>query len=299
MTNKSAVDAFYDSRTLLPAPGSDAHEHVRLEWLHDFLGHTERIFLDEADLDNHEAEISRHVFSAIRSAAVCGIQERMDQTSIQTHLEGLEPPRRSLDLSSAIIAINAILFISIALELTVFSLALTLLLGVTSYLAVRGTVYGRSINMFFKSKPDASDLDGITVINNVAAHPTPFILDDLEQAIRQIDWILVAIRSNKPPEKQTKTAVMSDRRSLQFLQDIAEASATEDGDYLMKLTREQLLPFARGFGLQLIAYSDENQSSFIIDKIFSEKDKGATVTIRPAIMCQEECLATGYARAYV
>lgn len=110
-------------------------------------------------------------------------------------------------------------------------------------------------------------------------------IDSLADALRTADHILLRLA-----EPARETHWRRDGRLMGLVQSLLEAGRAEDGDFALKLIRQELESVLIAEGVALIEYSKKTESLF--DILPSMGDAGARV-VAPALMSGDEVIKRG------
>lgn len=124
-------------------------------------------------------------------------------------------------------------------------------------------------------------------------------IDGFEDLLRRMDTALEMIYKIAPaPSRETPIPV--NETILHFMQDLAQATIHRDGAFALQLAQTRLGAVASSLNLNLCDHSPETETYFMVDTVPNgEGETPGIQTIKPAVMCDGECLAYGYAKRVV
>lgn len=251
---------------------------------------TRDAYLSQPDLPAADAAFAPRVFDAVRAMVL-----PIASSAILTGSAPPPTPAPVLRRASATLLTAGVLIASILLGTPSLSVVLALALGLLAWFSAGGSVLGISPD---RLRIEAAPAPRLRIEGPRAATRTPD-LARLEEAFRQADALLARLREAQPPAPVPVSDAAADQAYVQFLQDLAESAAAQDGEHLAKLISRRLPSVLQGQSLRLATFEEAAPDCFLIDEIPDGARRGTTVTVRPAILRGDVCLARGYAHRYV
>ena len=268
-----------------------AGERARGDAGHDLLTTFDaacQAYLAQRDLPASDAALAPSLFDALRA-----LLSSPSTAVMPAAVRAADPPQAAgsspLLLAAAPI-LAGVLIASITLGTLSLSIVLTVGLALLAWLGGGGRVFGLALPTRAAAPVVRSDPPrAVTRMPSLAR---------LEAAFRQADALLVLARAERPSLPTPSLDSTLDQGHLQFLQDLAEAGAAQDGEHLVKLVSRRLPSIAQGQDLRFANF-EHAPDCFVIDEASEPGRRGTTETLRPAILRGDRCMARGYARRYV
>ncbi len=257
---------------------------------------TRDAYLAQPDLPAFDAEFTPQLFAGFRALLPPPRSAALIEAKPVLHVDDTVSGRRSAPVIAATLA--AVLVGSIAIGTLTLSIVLTVALGLLAYVAAGGRAFGLSPNGWPFGAPRVAARNS-RAIAGAGRPPRGLEIDRLEDAFRHTDVLLARLREVQPVEPPAAVTTLLDEPHLQFIQDLAEAASASDGDHLIRLASRRLPTILQARGLRLATLADGEASCFVIDQVADQARGGTSVTVRPAIMCGDQCLSRGYAQRYV
>lgn len=224
-----------------------------------------------------------------------------------------EPIAQHERISSAAIALARVqlalavtLVLSILISTTALSLLLALGIGAICYLVASGQWEDLSktgaVSWFLRfvgphETPKVTD--SLAVDEGKRKHARDIVLT-LQEMARLADSVLATARylldSSSVPDPGRPPNLS--QPVLEFLQDLGEAASTVDGDFALKVAQKRLGAVADALGIRTLDYDPDTASHFMVDRVSDRSKENQCITVRPALMRGEACLARGYAKVF-
>jgi hypothetical protein len=257
---------------------------------------TRDAYLAQPDLPQADRMFAPRLFDALRALVLPATVPAVITQPARDHLPARGAAGRTFPtLLTAGPILSAVLVASILLGTSSLSIVLAIALGVLGWFGAGGSILGLSSG---RLRIDTTPAPLLRIEGPRAVTRTPD-LTRLEDAFRQADVLLTRLREAQPSTRTPVADTAVDQAYVQFLQDLAEAGAAQDGEHLTKLVTRRLPSVLRVQGLRLAMFGEAPAECFVLDEIAELGRRGTTVTMRPAILRGDDCVTRGYARRYV
>lgn len=221
-----------------------------------------------------------------------------------------EPIKHHGRISSATIAVARVqlalavtLVLSIVVNITALSLLLALGIGLICYLVASGQWEALSktgavswLLRFVGPHETPKVPDSLAVEQGNTEHARNIALT-LQEMARLADSVLAGARYLLDSSTMAHPGRPNlSQPVLEFLQDLSEAASTVDGDFALKVAQKRLGAVADALGIRILEYSPDTSSHFAVEVVSDTLTENRCITVRPALMRGEACLARGYAK---
>jgi hypothetical protein len=273
------------------------------------LDQLKREFLGQDELADSDRRLAPTLFDLMSAC----LQQQVGSLS-KEKVAASEPIAQYGRISSNAIAVARVqlalavaLVLSIVINATAVSLLLALGIGLICYLVASGrwehlgktaALSRRLLRLLGPGEtPKASDSLAIEEVKR--DHARNVVLT-LQETARLADSVLGASRylldSRSVPDLRPLPNLS--QPVLEFLQDLGEVANTADGDFALMVAQKRLGAVADALGIRMLAYGPDTASHFAVDRVAGRATENPCVTVRPALMRGETCLARGYAKLY-
>ena len=261
------------------------------------VGEIEKAYTEQPDCTEMQRQVARLLLASAADAAIsCS-------TSIASQNVG--SPASDRARSMGLLATPAITVLTLVLAASVLAgpaglnliLALLLgMLGVASSSGLLGRLANRwPISALLTDRASRQSMEADAKVRSSASEAKiSQLFTEIEGTLRAGDAAIDAAGrlADEAPTARRRTP---EHQVVQFVQDLAEAVATNDAAHALSLARLRLPALAGALGLTLMEADSGARENFVID---GPADGASTRlhTLRPAVLDGEVCLARGYAR---